>query len=323
MRIIAILILVLIVSTTPALAQVGGSIGDITGENVSIILDPQYPNPGDRVTATIDDYALNSFGSTITWYFDGLSAPGVANTRIVTFTAPAIGKSMDVVVRLTAQNGQALEAKRTITPLYLDLIIEPQTYTPLFYQGRALPTKGSIVFINALLQNSQGPIDPSKYSYNWSLNGKPINGGAKMGANWAQITVPYGQSSTISITIQDKGGAIIARKLVAMPSVPIELHFYEISTLLGQSTRAITSDLILTGQSTTIKSAPYYLDTRAINGNLVTQWDINNQPIATENADPFQISLSRGVGGNARVGFKVTNLSELLQNADATFTVRF
>lgn len=323
MRIIAILLFVLMVSTTPAHAQVGGSIGDITGENVSIILDPQYPNPGDQVKATIDDYSLNSFGSTITWYFDGLSAPAVANTRTITFTAPAIGKSMDIVVRLTAQNGQILEAKRTITPLYLDLIIEPQTYTPLFYQGRALPTKGSIVFINALLQNSQGPIDTTKYSYNWSLNGKPVNGGAKMGANWSQITVPHGRSSTIAITIQDKGGAIVARKLIAMPSVPIELHFYELSTLLGQSTRAITNDLILTGQSTTIKSAPYYLDTRAINDNLETQWDINNLPIATENVDPFQINLSRGVGGSARVGFKVTNLSELLQNADATFTVRF
>lgn len=324
MRIISILILLTFaLPMTPVFAQVGGSIRDITGENVSIILDPQYPNPGDQVKATIDDYSLNIFGSTITWFFDGLNAPTVANSRTITFTAPVIGKSMDIVVRLTAQNGQALEAKRTITPLYLDLIIEPQTYTPLFYQGRALPTKGSIVFINALLQNSQGPIDSSQYSYNWSLNGKPVNGGAKMGANWSQVTVPHGRSSTVTITIQDKGGSIVARKLVAIPSVPFELYFYELNTLLGQSTRAITRDLVLTGQSTTIKSIPYYLDIRAIDDNLMTKWDINNQPIDVENDDPFEINLTRGAEGSARVSFKVTNMNELLQNADATFTVRF
>ncbi len=324
MRLFAILFfVVLLVPSYSALAQVGGSITDIMGESVSIVLDPQFPNPGDQVTATIDDYALNGGGANITWYFDGLSAPNVSDNRTITFTAPAVDTTMTVIARLKFRDGKTLEAKRVLKPLYLDLIIEPQTYTPLFYKGRALPTKGSIVNINALLQNKNGPVNSADYSYSWTLNNKSVYGGARIGGNWAQITVPHGQSSTITISVQDKSGTTVARKLVAIPNAKLEVHFYELNTLLGRSTRAITGELVLTGQSTTIKSVPYYLDVRAINDNLITDWKINNQPVQTESNDPFEISLTRGSQGRALVGFKVTNLNELLQSDEAGFTVKF
>ncbi|MES2966898.1 MAG: hypothetical protein V4668_03860 [Patescibacteria group bacterium] len=309
--------------TTSVHAQIGGDLTGIMGEGLSIQLDPQYPNPNDRVTATIDDYSMNNTGATITWYFDGLSAPAVKNLRKITFTAPTIGTTMSVIARLTFPDGRTIETKRVISPLYLDLIIEPQTYTPAFYQGRALPTKGSIVYINALLQNANGPVVSSEYSYSWSLNNKSIYGGARSGGNWAEIIVPHGSANIVTVAVQDRNGTTVARKLFTLPSVPVELRFYETNTLLGLSTRAITNSVILAGNSTTIKAVPYYLDTRAIQGNLFTEWSLDNLPVPTDNRDPFEINLSRGVSGKAIVGFKIRNLSELLQSDEKTFTVTF
>ncbi len=323
MRLFAILFFVVLLTPSYfALAQVGGSITDITGENVSIVLDPQFPNPGDQVTATIDDYALNGGGAIITWFFDGLSAPSVSNSRTITFTAPAVDIPMNMVARLEFRNGKTLEAKRVLKPLYLDLIIEPQTYTPLFYQGRALPTKGSVVNINALLQNKNGPVNSADYSYSWTLNNKSVYGGARIGGNWAQIVVPHGQSSTITISVQDKSGTTVARKLVAIPTVDLEVHAYPVGSLLGLGQKAITGEFFITGNSASIKAIPYYLDNRAVSNQLFTEWSINNQPVITGSSDPFEINLERGVTGSAQVDFRIRNLSELLQSDEIRFTVK-
>ena len=304
-------------------AQVGGDLTGITGDGLSIMLDPQYPNPQDQVTATIDDYSMNNTGATITWFFNGLSAPTVTNLRKITFTAPPVGTTMNIVARLRFPDGRTIETKRSITPLYLDLIIEPQTYTPTFYQGRALPTKGSLVYINALLQTKNGPVDSSQYSYTWSLNNKSVYGGARTGGNWAEITVPHGHTNLITVAVQNRNGTTVARKLFTLPTVPVEVHFYEINTLLGLSTRAITNGIILAGNSTSIKAVPYYLDTRAVNGNLFTQWSVDNTAVRTENSDPFEINLNRGVSGNTVVKFKIRNLNELLQSDERSFDVTF
>ncbi len=323
MRFFAILFfVVLLAPISNTRAQVGGSIDDIIGGNVSITLDPQYPNPGDQVTATIDDYAINGGGANITWFFDGLSAPNVSDSRKITFTAPAVDTAMTVVARLTFRDGKTIEAKRILRPLYLDLIIEPQTYTPLFYKGRALPTKGSVVNINALLQNKNGPVNSAEYTYSWTLNYKSVYGGVRPGGNWAQIVVPHGKSSTITIAIQDKKGVTVARKLVAIPTVDLEVQFYELRSLLGLGQKAITGDFFVTGNSASIKAVPYYLDTRSINSNLFTEWSINNQPVLSGNSDPFEINLERGATGSAQIGFKLRNLSELLQSDEASFAVK-
>jgi hypothetical protein len=322
MRLIALLFSVALLAPGTTFAQVGGSITDITGETLSIVLDPQYPNPGDQVTATIDDYSLGGSGAAITWYFDGLSAPTVNNSRTITFTAPPVETKMTVVARLTFRDGKVIEAKRVLNPLYLDLIIEPQTYTPIFYQGRALPTKGSVVNINALLQNKKGPVNSTDYSYSWTLNNKSVYGGARPGGNWAQITVPHGQSSTITISIQDKTGNIVARKLVAIPTVDLEVQFYEVRSLLGLGQKALGSDFIITGNGASIKAVPYYLDTRSVANNLLTEWSINNRPVQSASSDPFEINLERGTAGSAQIGFKIRNLTELLQSDEASFQVK-
>lgn len=322
MRLLTFLsLIVFFVPPSFSLAQVGESVSNITGENISIILNPQFPNPGDLVEATIDDYSVTNSGSKITWFFDGLSAPTVSNSRNITFTAPPVGVIMNIVARVDYGEGRVLEAKKTLRPLYLDLIIEPQTYIPSFYQGRALPVHGSQVFVLAHLQDANGPVDTENYSYNWSLNNKSLYGGSRIGGEWAQFSVPYGRSSLMMVSINSKNGETVARKIIAIPSVPIELHFYEINTLLGISKKSIQNNLILSGNSASIRAVPYFIDLNVNDVNLFTQWSINGRPIQNDNADPFEINLSRGITGTANISFKLINRDQLLQSDEKSFQI--
>jgi hypothetical protein len=178
MRILFTILCLFVLPIHFSLAQINLNLG--TG-SLDIRLEPQYPNPGESVTATIDDYSLNNTGATITWFFDGLSAPAISNNRSIKFNAGEVGQTMVILARLTFPDGRIVESKKTIKPLYLDVIIEPQTFTPTFYKGRALPVRSSIVNINALLLDQNGPVDTSLYNYNWTLNNKSVYGGVRPG----------------------------------------------------------------------------------------------------------------------------------------------
>lgn len=298
--------------------------GDITGEAVNINLDPQYPTPGETVTASFDDYSINSAGGTIVWFIDGTEGATFRNQRSIKLIAPAAGATIKLTARISFQNKPSLEATKIITPIYLDVIIEPLTYTPVFYAGRALPVHGSLVNLTALLSNGSGLVSPANYSYSWVLNDTSIFGGARKGGNRAQITIPYGRNQVMTVTVQDALGKTIARRVIAIPAVDVNLEFYEMSTLYGLSHRAIGEGITLVGGGSTIRAVPYNLDVRAVQGSLYSEWSIDGIPANLESNDPFEINLRPGTGGSSsQINFKLRNLSDLLQGDSGSFRVQF
>jgi hypothetical protein len=220
-------------------------------------------------------------------------------------------------------NQPALSASRTIKPVYVDVIIEPQTYTPVFYAGRPLPVHGSIVNLTTLVHTDTGLIDSTTHTYNWQLNDTYIYGGPQKGSFRAQIIIPYGRSSIVTVTVQDEGGTVIARRLVAIPSVPVDLEFYEVSTLYGLSRKVVGEKLNLVGNSGTIRAVPYNFDTRAVGNQLFSEWSVDGRASQIKNTDPFEINLKREGVGSARINFKVRNLVELIQGDEQSFQVQF
>jgi hypothetical protein len=101
------------------------------------------------------------------------------------------------------------------------------------------------------------------------------------------------------------------------------LEFYEVSTLYGLGRKAVGNTLTLVGNNSTIRAVPYYLDTNAIGGNIMSEWSIDGQKTAVPNTDPFEINLRREGAGDARVSFKFRNLSELLQGGEKSFKVTY
>jgi len=297
--------------------------GTITGEAVSIRVSPQYPNPNETFTATLDDYAIDATGAVITWLQNGIEIPSTQNSRSITLRAPGAGDTIDVTARLQFTNKPSLEANVSITPVYVDVIVEPLTYTPIFYQGRALPVHGSLVNLTALIHNRTGLVNPAGFTYNWQLNSKSVYGGPRTGNNRAQITVPFGRSSIVTLSVTDNTDKLLVRRLISVPSVEVDLEFYEVSTLYGLSQRALLDTVTIVGNSSTFRAVPYNLDNRAVLRNLFTEWEINGLRTSTTDTDPFEISLKRQSAGDATIGFKVRNLTELLQGDEQSFRVEF
>jgi hypothetical protein len=307
-------------ATASVSAQVETS---FVGNTLNITLSPQYPSPEEVVTATLDDYTLDTSGATIIWTIDGVDDTTLTNQRSIRLRAPAIGEQATIGVRLVFASKPSIAAKTTITPVYVDIIVEPQTYTPLFYAGRALPVNGGVINITALLHTKTGMADPQQYTYNWQHEGKSVYGGPRAGNNRARISVPFNQNSLVALTITDARGVIISRKLVSIPVAEVDVRFYEVNTLYGLSQKAIGDSLTFVGNNSTIRAVPYYIDNRIVNGSLFAEWKIDGRTPESTGSDPFEINLMRQGSGNVSVGFKVRNLNELLQGDSESFRVQF
>lgn len=320
MRALLLLLFILVIP----LGTSAQGLGDMGNGSLSITLSPQYPQPGETVTARIDDYSISAAGASISWQRDGEVVPVSAGTRAIEFTIPNTGDSTRLTVALSLPSGGRMVAERTIVPRYLDVILEPQTYTPRFYAGRALPSHNSVVRVTALLHEANKLVDPTKYTYTWRLNNKVIGGGGQRGGYKTDIVIPYGLTSTLTVDVQDQTGQTVSRRLFSIPSVPVELQLYEVSTLYGLSEKIVSDSFSMIGNSLTLRAVPYYLDLRAGDSqDIFTEWSINNRKTETSNRDPFEITLNRSGGGTTNIGFKVRNIDSLIQGDEIRVPIQF
>lgn len=307
--------------TNTALAQIDP--GSLTDPELSIDIQPEFPRPGEEVTATLNDYRGGVYGATVTWIFNGDVVPDAENRRTTTFTAGPTGSTQEIRVILSRPQGGSEVLTRTIRPMYLDVVIEPQTRTPDFYDGRSLPSTGSIVNATAIVSMGTG-IRNTDLVYTWRLNRSALEGGPVRGLNQVTFEMPMGNSQILSLQVTEPNGTVLARRSFFIPSVTPEIHFYEVSPLLGIKTNTLQNRFNLIGNSSTIKAEPYHLDTRVYNDPDMTEWQVNGQPTNGSNANPYEVTIQRtGNPGGSSLNFHVRDLTQVLQGAERTIQINY
>lgn len=307
---------------TPAFAQFQTQ-SFITPE-IGIELQPEFPKPGEQVTATLNDYSGGVYGSEITWYFNGQEIPDAANKRNALITAGAAGSQQVVEVVLDTPTGGTRILRSVVRPSYLDIILEPQTRVPDFYLGRGLPSIGSVVNATALVTTDR--VRMTDLVYTWRVNNKVLEGGPLRGGYKVSFETPMGEDMVLSLQVTEPNGTVIARRAILIPSVTPTISFYEVSSLYGINQRPISlTGLILSADSTTVRAEPYNLDTRVYNNPDVKQWSVNGQDTQTSNGgNPYEITLRKNSnGGRDSIEFHVRDRSQVLQGSKSSFQVNY
>ena len=293
----------------------------ISQNNIHISTQPDYPEPFEEVTANLDAYSVSLLGATIAWYVDGAEDTECKNSHTCSVTTGERGSSLNITALITLANGQTKSAQHTITPARVDVIIEADTKTPLFYRGRALPSSGSTIRAIALpFTNTPS----SRLTYTWALDGRVLFGGPVMGKDVAEFAIPFNGSGVISVAVADTSGKTFTKKSVEVRTVEPLLRFYEENPLRGLSRVALPGTYQLIGDEMTVRAEPYYMNADLSPTHTQTEWEINGTEVENPNNDPQTITLRSGGGtGSFDVSLQVRNLNELLQEAAGSFTVRF
>jgi hypothetical protein len=294
--------------------------GGFIETGISIESQPLSPQPGEEVTLTLNDYGGSHYGASLEWAKDSVAIPNTANQRSITVTAPPVGVKQTISLTLKAPNNETLVLKKVLSPVYVDIIVEPQTHVPGFYQGRALPSAGSTINLIALLND--GSMLSNNYVYTWRINTTVLEGGPLWGRNRISFVAPQDREFTISVNITTTAGELVASRSIYIPAVQPVLYFYEVNALYGINTRAITSDFIMIANASEIKAEPYYLDSNTFNSPDIFEWRINNKKVSVGGNDPYTITLEKtGQVGEAAVSLHVRSTAQLLQGARGGFTI--
>jgi hypothetical protein len=310
-----ILPLLFVIFTLPQLCAAQSLGGGAVNPLPTLDLEPAYPSPQDTVKVIFNDYRSNTVGSEVRWFYNNNLIPEATDRREVEVTAPAAGSVAEVKMVIT-KNGNVETHSATIRPVYLDIIIEPQTHIPEFYTGRALPSIGSQINVIALLND--GKALSNDYVYTWRVNDKVLQGGGLRGQSTVNFIMPQGSNTILSLQVATYAGEVIAKRTLLVPSVKPEIHFYETNPLYGVETKAIKDSFNLIGNSSIIRTEPFYLDSTVFNYSDILEWTIDGKKVTPDSNNPYEVTLERtGYPGNARLGFHVRSTTQLLQGAKA------
>jgi hypothetical protein len=308
-------------STDHIQAQVPG-LADQTNPSV-LVLSPQYPEPNEEVTATLNDYSVNTSGASTRWFIDGTEISDSRNERSVVFSARGLGNPLRILAVTTLSNGSILRAERTITPVRLDILIEADTRVPSFYKGRAIPATGGSVQLTALPFTGEAR-NPESYSYTWRVEDRVQGGGSRFGKNSISFTAEFQKQIRVSVDVIDTDGTIVTSESIYVPLADPELYFYEINPLRGMAEVAMGDRFIFVGEEIKVRAEPYFIDNALFSKSPHQEWKLNSQTVANPNSDQQEITLRRsGDSGSFTLEYHVRNLAQLLQGVKDSITIRF
>ncbi len=317
---VCLFLFLLLISSATANAQFDAE--SLIAPQIGIDLQPEFPRPGEPVTASLNDYSGGTYGSNVTWLIDGKTVESATNQRTAIINAGEAGSPSTIQAVLSLPQGGSRILSATINPIYLDVIIEPQTRVPAFYTGRALPSVGSIVNATALLNN--GTRVSSDQVYTWRLNRTVLEGGSIRGRNQISFVMPMGNEAILSLEVTSPEGIPIARRAMLVNSVQPTIEFYEVNSLYGVSSMPISQSLNLVGNTVTVRAEPYFLDSRVFNKPSINVWEIDNQETFPVGGNPYEVTLQRtGVGGFSTLNFHVRDTVQLLQGAEESIRINF
>ncbi len=293
------------------------------GEDFSVEFSPENPGPNTGVSANIISYSFDINRSFITWIINGQTKLKGTGEKSFSFQTGNMGTQTALSVSITTDSGAQLRKNFSFKNADVDILWEALTYTPPWYKGKALPSSESLIKITAIPHFS-GSISPSKLIYNWSVDfkNKPdISGLGKR--SFTLRSVDVFNENKISVTVSNYDESITAEKNISIAIGQPKIISYEENPLEGtRSNQALQKEFQLNSVAINIRAEPFFFSTINLK-NLLYEWTMNSQKIATEEF-PNILSLARGEqSGKSAIGLKIKNPINIMQFAENSLRVNF
>ena len=134
---VSLCVLACVVWVTPVFGQTLPDTSTELGNVISISTSPKYISPNQSVRVILNSYSFDLNAATMRWYSGGkLVLSGQGKTEL-TLTTGDVGEKKTVTVDVSV-NGKNFEKSIELLPESVDLIWQANTYTPPFYEGKAL-----------------------------------------------------------------------------------------------------------------------------------------------------------------------------------------
>ncbi len=299
---------------------------------LAITLTPEYPQPGQEVTATVSSDGESARNATIVWVLDGVTQQQEQGGVSFVFSAGQNGVSQKLDVLLRTPSGDVRSKSITIRPSELTLLWEADTYVPPFFKGASHYTPGSTIRAQAephFLKDNGSVYANAELIYTWSKNGTVLGSQSGVGARSLITEGPkFLGEYILSVEVRSPDGTRIARSSARITTQEPQVVLYERDPLIGVRFHdAIVDNYVFRGSSRVdIQATPYFMSTtHGNNRELSYTWRINNTIANTPSATPSLLTVQLSSEGNVATTIRVAieHATQLLQAAEGVFRVTF
>lgn len=299
------------------------------GVGISLSIAPEHPTPGETVRVTARGSLLDLETGEVVWYVNDTKRTSGRGLSQIEVTAPPSGGVMRVKVVFMEEKFERATAEAVIRPVEIDLLWESDSYTPPFFRGRALPSAGTNLKLEAIprFERSNGSLVPTDdIVFTWRRNGYVVAEVSGRGKSKAFLPSPplFG-TDTVSVEARSSDGTFVGTANARIPSAEPVLSLYENHPLFGITYhRALQSENFLPEVETSFAAVPYYAGAIGPNDKaLLYEWRVNGNAIASAER-PSEITVNaEGSTGAARIELALSHATNLFLNALGSWRVTF
>jgi len=308
-----------------ALAQ--SSVG-VSG--ISIEANPASPGPNTSVSVNLKSFSVDLNRSVIVWYEDGAVRLSGKGETGFSFTTGPIGSQS--TIRAVIQGGPLgiTSQELSFTPAEVDLLWEaPNSYTPPFYKGKALPASESVIYVVALpwLSTSGKDFTNTKdYIYKWKRNYTYSNFNDQSGYGKNDLLFRKDllrKNEVVEVEIYSTSGNLLIKNQFVTSDTDPEILLYKNLPLEGvRYEQAIGEEASFTENEFSLVAEPYFFSSLSRNGSLVFDWKLKGSPLPDEkNQGSVTFNRSGGTTGQYKISLDVKSVSRILQFASRAMTL--
>ncbi len=331
-QVVLFLAIIILFGTHHASAQevAGGGMFDtgINGSDIDLEMTPTDPAPGTIVSLRIRSDVIDLNRYNITWFSNGTIIKKGVGERTISVTVPDYGKVLDIQV-ITDLPTQSIRKILHLAPQDTTLIWEAvDSYVPIFYRGKKLPSKEAIIRVVAI-PNFSGTTAtytaPKKDVYIWNRNDNVITAASGYGKD--SFLIKHNKlrgSETIEVIASNNDHSKESvQKITITPGNP-HIVLYEQNPSSGMFRAARSSRITTDAKNTTLIAEPYFFSQSksGLFDNLSFSWTLNNKPL-TASVGRNLLVQHPTENGVATFGLNIQNTLTNLQRTSTNFDIVF
>ncbi len=312
----------------PSNASAQSSIDLIFGTDLSIELSPSHPAPGESVHALARSSSIDLSETILSWNANGKTlASGVGTTEV---DIPAGPLGSETRLTLIALEGELPFAtvEAFIRPVELDLLWEADSYVPPFYRGRALPSAGTNLRLEAIprfVRKNGSPVATRDLLFTWKRNGYVIAAVSGRDKSSAVIESPplFGKDS-ISVEVKTLDGTLVGEASTRVISQEPRIVLYQNHPVFGLSYhRALENENSIPDVEASFSVVPYFAEAASPDDRALRyEWQVNSNKIAHDEEHPSEITINAtGSSGRALIELVLTHARNLFLNSSGSWRV--
>lgn len=289
-----------------------------TADDVLVSITPKNPRPFSGVAITLTSYSIDLDKATIEWRSGGKTVLSGTGKTKYSFTSGGPNTYTNFDITIIEEGASSPVIKNvSIGASDIDLLWEAvDSYTPPFYKGKALPSKGSRLKVVAFPNTSGLSQTNSKnIVYTWKSQYNVVKSASGAGKNKFTFTnSDIRNSEKISVSASGPGGVYTAEGTLNINIVNPQIIFYKKSPLEGVLYQNRLEDGgYVSEDEVTFVAEPYFLSFNNEQGGFLYNWKINGVSIDTP-SNPRELTVRPSArGGYATIEFSLEDTKKLFQ----------